>query len=61
MPKCYFCNGDCNSTTITINDKLCFQSELFRANLCGDCAEAVKSVLVLLKTVTPKRRMRNEA
>lgn len=55
MPKCYFCNGECNSITIIINNKVCIQSELFRANLCDECAEAVKSALVLLKTVTPKK------
>lgn len=55
MPKCYFCNGECNSKVITINDKFCFQSELFRANLCDECAESVRSAIVLLKTVTPKK------
>lgn len=50
-----FCNGEGNSMVITINNKLCFQSELFRANICDECAEAVKSALVLLKTVTPKK------
>lgn len=59
MPKCYFCNGDCNSMTITINNKLCFQSELFRANMCDECAEAVRSALVLLKTITPKKEQKN--
>ena len=60
MAKCYFCNGECNSTTITINNKFCFQSELFRANLCDECAEAVRSALVLLKTVTPKKDKESE-
>lgn len=56
MPKCYFCGGDCYSnTTISINCGNLNQSELFKAYVCGECAESVKSALILLRTVTPKR------
>lgn len=52
MPKCYFCGGDCYSnTTITINCGNLNQSELFKAYVCGECAESVKSALILLRTI----------
>lgn len=57
IPKCYFCGGDCYSnTTITVNCGNLNQSELFKAYVCGECAESVKSALILLRTVTPKRK-----
>lgn len=51
-PKCYFCGGDCYSnTTVTINCANLNQSELFKVYVCGECAESVKSALILLRAI----------
>ena len=54
MNKCYFCGKECGETVLTVNDKTRFQSELFRANMCAECSEAVHSALILLRTITKK-------
>jgi hypothetical protein len=52
LPKCYFCGSDCYSnTTVTINCANLNQSELFKVYVCGECAESVKSALILLRTI----------
>lgn len=53
--KCYFCGKDCLSDSdavLSINCKTLMQSELFRANVCHSCTDAVMGALALLKHVT---------
>lgn len=61
MNKCYFCGGECYSETVlTVNCKNFRQSELFRANMCASCSEAVRSSIILLKHITLKKKTLEE-
>lgn len=51
MNKCYFCGKECGEILLTVIDKTLIQSELFRANMCAECSEAVHSALILLRTI----------
>ena len=49
--KCYFCGKECGEILLTVKDKTLNQSELFGANMCVECSEAVHSALILLRTI----------
>ena len=52
--KCYFCGKECGETVLTVSDKTRFQSELFRANMCAECSEAVHSALIMYLDFCPR-------